>query len=131
MARLFTLEEAETLLSELIPLVDRLQDLKRQHDRLREAAGTLARRSQTNGHAVSDDVQSAQGEFGLSMQAMNDLIEEISAFGCEVKDLTLGLLDFRSMLDGNEVYLCWRAGESKIEWWHELNAGFSSRKALP
>ena len=131
MARLFTLEEAEALLPQLIPLVDRLQDLKREHDRLQEAAATLRRRSQTNGHAITDDLQSAQGELGLSMQAMNDLIEQISALGGEVKDLNLGLLDFRSMLDGNEVYLCWRAGESKIAWWHELNAGFSSRKPLP
>ncbi len=62
---------------------------------------------------------------------MNDLIEEISAFGCEVKDLALGLLDFRSMRDGDEIYLCWMADESRIEWWHELNSGFSARKPLP
>jgi len=131
MARLFTLDEAETLLPALLPLVDRLRDSKSKHDQLQEAAGTLGQRSQTNGHAITDDLQRAERELALSTQAMNDLIEEISAFGCEVKDLNLGLLDFRSMLDGNEVYLCWKAGESKIEWWHELNRGFSARKPLP
>ena len=131
MSRLFTLEEAEALLPELIPLVDRLRDSKSKHDRLQEAAGALGQRSQSNGHSITNDLQRAERELALSTQAMNDLIEKISTFGCELKDLTLGLLDFRSMLDGDEVYLCWKTGESKIEWWHELNSGFSARKPLP
>lgn len=131
MTRLFTLEEAEALLPKLIPLVDRLQDLKRRQDHLRQTSGTLGQRSRTNGHAITDDLERAKSEIAVTTQDINDLIEEISAFGCEVKDLNLGLLDFRSMLDGNEVYLCWKAGEPKIEWWHQLNSGFSARNPLP
>lgn len=131
MTRLFTLEEAEALLPKLIPLVDRLQDLKRRQDHLRQTSGSLGQRSRTNGHAITDDLEIAKSEIAVTAQGINDLIEEISALGCEVKDLNLGLLDFRSMLDGNEVYLCWKAGEPKIEWWHQLNSGFSARNPLP
>jgi len=28
------------------------------------------------------------------------------------------------------VYLCWRLGEERIEWWHELDTGFAGRQAL-
>jgi hypothetical protein len=131
MSRLFTIEEAEALLPQLSPLVAELQDLKRKHDQLQKTAGTLGRRSQTNGHAITDDLQRANAQLASTALAMNDLVEKVGAFGCEVKDLNLGLLDFRAMRDGAEIYLCWKAGETKIEWWHELTSGFSSRKPLP
>ncbi len=131
MPSLFTLEEAEALLPRLVPLVTQLQELKGKHDELQETATRLGRRSQTNGHAISDDLQRSRQEVASTADAINQLIERITSFGCEVKDLSLGLLDFRTLLDGEEVYLCWKAGESRIEWWHELNTGYSARKRLP
>ncbi|MCH8815653.1 MAG: DUF2203 domain-containing protein [Chloroflexi bacterium] len=131
MASLFTLEEAEALLPRLVPLVTQLRELKLKHDGLQETAARLGRRSQTNGHAVSDDLQRSRQEVSSTTEAINGLIEEIASLGCEVKDIGLGLLDFRTLLDGEEVYLCWKSGESRIEWWHELNTGYSSRKPLP
>lgn len=131
MPSLFTLEEAEALLPRLVPLVTQLQELKEEHDGLQETAARLGRRSRTNGHAISDDLQRSRQEIASTADAINQLIERITSFGCEVKDLGLGLLDFRTLLHGEEVYLCWKAGESRIEWWHELNTGYSSRKRLP
>lgn len=131
MPSLFTLEEAEALLPRLVPLVTQLQELKEKHDELQETATRLGRRSQTNGHAINDDLRRSRQEVASTADAINQLIEQITSFGCEVKDLGLGLLDFRTLLDGEEVYLCWKAGESRIEWWHELNTGYSSRKRLP
>ena len=131
MARLFTQEEAESLLPRLVPLVIRLQELKRKHDRLQETAAGLGQRSRSNGHALNDEPQRSRQDVASTAEAMNELIEQITSFGCEVKDLSLGLLDFRTVLDGDEVYLCWKSGEPRIEWWHELNAGYSSRKRLP
>jgi hypothetical protein len=28
------------------------------------------------------------------------------------------------------VYLCWRAGEAEVAYWHELDAGFAGRQRL-
>jgi hypothetical protein len=47
-----------------------------------------------------------------------------------VKDPATGLIDFRSLRGGREVYLCWRLGEGEIAWWHELDAGFQGRQPL-
>jgi hypothetical protein len=50
--------------------------------------------------------------------------------GIEVKDIDMGLVDFRSNMDGREVYLCWKLGEEHISFWHELHTGYASRQPL-
>jgi hypothetical protein len=32
--------------------------------------------------------------------------------------------------DGREVYLCWKLGEKRIQYWHGLDEGFAGRKPL-
>lgn len=59
------------------------------------------------------------------------LLEELGALGVEVKDPDQGLIDFRALRDGREVYLCWKLGEGpRIRWWHELDTGFGGRRPL-
>jgi hypothetical protein len=47
-----------------------------------------------------------------------------------VKDLFRGLVDFPAILDGKEVFLCWESGEADIEFWHDLESGYSGREKL-
>jgi hypothetical protein len=58
------------------------------------------------------------------------LAKKIRSKGCIIKDLNAGLLDFLSERDGREVYLCWRYGEPRIEFYHELHTGFQSRQHI-
>jgi hypothetical protein len=58
------------------------------------------------------------------------VIEEVQDFGCVVKDLDTGLVDFPTLLRGVEVYLCWKLGEAKIAFWHGVDEGFRGRKAI-
>jgi hypothetical protein len=60
--------------------------------------------------------------------AIQRLINEVQGHGCVIKDLNVGLLDFLAERNGREVYLCWRFGEDKIEYFHELHTGFQGRK---
>jgi hypothetical protein len=50
--------------------------------------------------------------------------------GIELKDPEQGLIDFRSIREGREVYLCWKLGEERVSHWHEIDAGFAGRQAL-
>jgi hypothetical protein len=50
--------------------------------------------------------------------------------GVEIKDLTTGLIDFRGLRDGHEVYLCWQYGEADIRFWHEIESGFAGRQLI-
>ena len=59
-----------------------------------------------------------------------EILDRIAARGCHLKGLDPGLVDFPHLREGREVYLCWRMGESKIRYWHEIEAGFDGRQAL-
>jgi hypothetical protein len=47
-----------------------------------------------------------------------------------LKDPTIGLIDFLSLRNDREVYLCWHLGEERINFWHFLDAGFAGRQPL-
>lgn len=47
-----------------------------------------------------------------------------------LRDLDRGLVDFPSIRDDREVYLCWLEGEDEIGYWHDLEAGFAGREPL-
>ena len=50
--------------------------------------------------------------------------------GILIKDVDTGLVDFPHMREEREVYLCWRLGEPKVEFWHDVDSGFSGRQPL-
>jgi len=58
------------------------------------------------------------------------LLRRLYGRGVEVKDPLTGLIDFRSLRAGQEVYLCWRLGEGGIAWWHTLDGGVQGRRPL-
>jgi hypothetical protein len=55
---------------------------------------------------------------------------ELQAVDVVLRDADKGLVDFPSIRDGDEVYLCWLADEPRIGWWHEPEAGFGGRQPL-
>jgi hypothetical protein len=69
-------------------------------------------------------------QFGERKSAIVRLIHRIESFGCIVKDIDLGLLDFPSERDGRSIYLCWKAGEFEVSHWHAADESFAQRKPL-
>lgn len=57
-------------------------------------------------------------------------LSELEEVGCTFKGLDDGLVDFLSVQDGRDVFLCWKLGEPEISHWHELDAGFAGRQLL-
>jgi len=57
-------------------------------------------------------------------------ISELEDLGVKLRDIDMGLLDFPAKRFGEVVYLCWKYGESSIEFWHSQNEGFASRKQI-
>lgn len=66
----------------------------------------------------------------LDFVAIERLIHQIQSFGCVIKDINAGLLDFLADRNGRDVYLCWRYGEPRIEFYHDLHAGFNGRQPI-
>ena len=78
----------------------------------------------------ADTLRQAQEAAARALRQAQQTVETLQDLGCEVKDLEMGLVDFRSLREGREVYLCWRVGEETISYWHELDAGFGGRQPL-
>jgi len=57
-------------------------------------------------------------------------IQELEDLGVKLRDIDTGLLDFPAKRFGDVVYLCWKYGESSVEFWHTQNEGFASRKQI-
>ncbi len=64
---------------------------------------------------------------------VNGFLAELEEIGCYYKDtkFQIGLVDFPAMIDGVEVYLCWRSDESDILYYHGMDEGYSGRRLIP
>ncbi len=132
MPRYFTLSEAEALLpsvrSSLESAISSKADLAAIDAELQEL---MARISMSGGSEINPaQVARRKVERAALVKSIGAAIEYIQTNGCVVKDLDMGLLDFPALLGGDEIYLCWKLGEPRIEWWHRINDGFAGRRRI-
>ena len=122
--KLFTLKEANGFVPQLLDLVPKIQKL----------SVSLSNDFPDIKNAREKAKWSGGSEQGLgyikTVLKYNNLMSKIEEIGCEVKGIREGLVDFPSIREGKEVYLCWRMPEKEILFWHDLNAGFSGRKPI-
>ena len=107
-----------------------IQDYRKVLQQNEEELDALHALAMGNGHHLHVGINKLQIELAEQIQTMQELINELSGFGCELKDPTIGLIDFLSLRNGREVYLCWHLGEERINFWHYLDAGFAGRQPL-
>lgn len=121
--RHYTRDQANELLPQVEALVQRLREAK---DGLTDAEAHEALSEAASGNGG--------GEHGVrvgeSFLEVRRLLETLNEAGIVVRDLDRGLIDFPSLLDGREVYLCWELGEGSVDYWHELDGGYGGREPL-
>ena len=130
--KLFTLTEAERTRRELEPVLIEAIEVRRKIAPLEEELGALAARIQWLGGMLVPYEETARVRFDRDRlaESLRAAIERISSTGCVVKDLDIGLLDFPTLINNEEVYLCWRLGEERILFWHRQDEGFTARKPI-
>jgi len=128
--RQFTREEADELLPRLTELLVDMRERRAEYNRFAAQAAELSEKMRGNGQLAQSDLKTAQEGLERAVAALNSLGEQMNELGCELKDIDQGLIDFRTEMDGREVYLCWKLGEERVEWWHELHTGFAGRQPL-
>ena len=119
----YTLEEARALL----PSVRRwLKELARLHRSISRLETGFPSRLRAGADLGGDAVN-------RSLKALADIKEALGEFESReilLKDLERGLVDFPSLRDGREVFLCWEQEEDDITHWHDLDAGYAGRERL-
>jgi hypothetical protein len=124
-AKLFTAEEANELIPRLEVMVRKLHAYAKQaRERASQALDQGTPPSDLETLARSDPVLRA------AMREMSKAAEQIQGFGCFLKDIDLGLVDFPGEVDGETVFLCWQYGEPQVVAWHPIDQGFGSRRPL-
>ncbi len=131
MPRRFTPTEANEELREIRPLVEELVEHHRGLQRLQAEREALAHRIAGNGGGIDSGALAELAE--AERRERVEIVRRVNAIherGAIVKDLGTGLIDFPARLHGEEVLLCWRLGEDRVEHWHGLEEGFAGRKLL-
>jgi hypothetical protein len=125
----YTLEEASAMLPLLRSI---LRDVTTLANELRDRYERLTHLQQAKGldKAHQEEVQQLAEDFERGQDRMREFETELEKLGVELKDYYTGLVDFRHLRDGKEVYLCWRLGEDEIGHWHELHAGVTGRQRI-
>jgi hypothetical protein len=131
MDRTFTLEEANAVVAELRPTVERMVEHGRKLAAAqRRQAALLARIAGNGGDLQPSDLREVAATIQAGADAVAACAERINAAGAQIKSLEEGLLDFPSRRDEEEILLCWKLGEDEIAYWHGADEGFAGRKPL-
>ncbi|GII57437.1 hypothetical protein Pth03_58260 [Planotetraspora thailandica] len=121
MDRIFTVEEARSLLPKVLEHVRELVTLR----------ADLAELSYDLKQSGSSDI-GGLAESKAFEARMDEILSWFAAEGMEIKGVAPVLIDFPAVLDdGVSVRLCWMEGEEELGWYHRSELGFAGRRVLP
>lgn len=124
--KLFTVDEANSLLPTVRPIIKSIQKSHRRLATFQSSARHAAQGAEHGGGGMPSGPRYAKLLVELSTHA-----GQLEGLGIQLKDYQQGLIDFPSMRDGRVVLLCWKADEGDtLEWWHDVEAGFAGRQPL-
>ena len=119
--RLYSVEEANALLAYLAPTLVELREKFEEAGRIRMKMATASR---------SNGWSDARDDWAQKLARVNELVDRVNDWAIELRDITTGLVDFPGMVDGEEVWLCWRLGEPEVAYWHPKTEGIAGRRPL-
>jgi hypothetical protein len=119
----YTREEARALLPRIRQWLDRLNSLRQELERFDQRLSGLAEQgNDIGGETVNNWIR--------ALADMQQALAEFQRRRIVIKDLVRGLVDFPAVIGGREVFLCWEHGEEDIEFWHDLDTGYTGRERL-
>ena len=128
----FQRKEAEELLPFIGHCLEEARTFKQRVEELEMELARAVARVMVLGGSIPplEDLSGKKAAREKSTARLQEEINRIHETGCVVKDVDEGLVDFLSLREGKEVYLCWKLGEERIGYWHGIEEGFTGRKPL-
>ena len=119
----YSVDEANALIPKLKPLLERI----RQTQQALADDKTVAVMREKAAHNGGGLPGRHLAELTRTLEA--DL-RQLQEWGIVLRDPTIGLIDFFHRRQGETVFLCWKLGEAKVEWWHPVDTGIAGRERL-
>jgi len=133
--KIFTVREA----NQLIPSLDaRFREIDGVRERLRRIKNKIDVLEMIWGDEIHSETNPDRREHLHYMSEVEQIKKEFDAAArgfteleVLIKSIEAGLVDFYGVVDGRLVFLCWKRGESAVQWYHHVEEGFSGRIPLP
>ncbi len=121
--KFYSVDEANALVPKLKPVLERI---RKTQETLAQDKTVAAMRE-----------KAAQNGGGLPGRHLSELtktldrdLRQLQEWGIVLRDPSIGLIDFFHQREGETVFLCWKLGEARVEWWHPLETGIAGRQRL-
>ncbi len=121
--RFYTPEEANALLPAVRPVVERIRHAQRTLAADTSVAVVAEKASHNGGGLPSRQV-------GEQTRALERDLRQLDEWGIVLRDPSVGLIDFFWQRESETVFLCWKLGEARVEWWHPVQTGIAGRTRL-
>ncbi|QHW35379.1 DUF2203 domain-containing protein [Paenibacillus rhizovicinus] len=132
----FTLEEANLLLPQLQEELIKLQLLAQQFEMKFEMLHQLKEKRRNgsmpvNGGNGEDPYFELESQLEFMRMEVELAVGNFERKGVMLKMINPGLIDFPSILNGEEILICWKQGEERATHYHGYDDGFRGRKRYP
>lgn len=121
----FTPQKANEILPKVKSLMNEIIGKKTDADALKDALEEIVKRGMQTGEYFD-----SRSKLDVATQELEESVKKLEALGCQLKDIDQGLVDFPAIRMGQQVNLCWKVGESVVEYWHGIHDGFVGRKLV-
>lgn len=129
--RTYTIQEANELLPWLTAIFKQLEEPREflivSEKRLFELGHVIRNNGRND---VDKQLRQCEDTILQLRGRIDELTTEVTEKKIEIRDLRTRLVDFPGVRESRRIWLCWRVGEPEVSYWHELDAGFSSRQAI-
>jgi len=121
----FTTNDANQILPEVIKKFENALKKKNEISKLEQKLQMIL-----EGTNKFDEYIPLKQKLNTAITQFYESSEILEKTGVVIKSIDQGLLDFPSKKFDEDVWLCWKYGETEIKFWHDKDSGFLGRKPI-
>ncbi|SFE35527.1 DUF2203 domain-containing protein [Alteribacillus iranensis] len=126
----FSIEEANEQLPAVREELAHLQLLQRQLRSTYNHLQTLKKSKLEESRKIKDDIFILESSIEFLQIEADSLIRQLEHENIYIKSVSHGLVDFPAIVEGKEVFLCWKQGEEYVTHYHEISTSYENRKKI-
>ncbi len=126
--KVFTAQEANHLIPQLTLWIQELQQKRDEILSLEVEIDAQELIADKPEESLPSQISRLIEKYNKVVTRFYEIVDQVHATGCYLKDIDMGLVDFYSHYQGRVVYLCWKLGEPEVGFWHDIGQGYITRQ---